>query len=36
MRYAIPIADIEQYQKFDGALVQLLAKVIEFLPNIED
>ena len=36
MQYAIPLADIEQYQKFDDALVQLLAKVIEVLPNLED
>jgi hypothetical protein len=31
-----PLADIEQNQKFDDALVEQLAKVIEVLPNLED
>jgi hypothetical protein len=32
----IPLANIEQNQKFDDALVQQLAKVIEVLSNLED
>ena len=32
----IPLANIEQKQKFDDALVQRLAKVIEVLSNLED
>ena len=32
----IPLANIEVDQKFDDALVEQLAKIIEFLPNLED
>ena len=32
----IPLADIEQDQKFDDRLVEQLAKVIKVLPNLED
>ena len=31
----IPIASIEDEQKFDSALIQLLAKIIEVLPSLE-
>ena len=31
-----PLVNIEHDQKFDYALVKRLAKIIEFLPNIED
>ncbi len=30
------LADIEHKQKFDVVLVEQLAKIIEFLPNLED
>jgi hypothetical protein len=36
MRKKFPLADIEQNQKFDGALVEQLAKVIEVLPDLEE
>lgn len=32
----IQLANIEQYQKFDDALVERLAKVLKVLPNLED
>ncbi len=32
----IPLVNIEQDQKFDSALVERLAKVLEFLPDLED
>jgi len=32
----IPLANLEQDQKFDVALVERLAKVIEVLQNLED
>jgi hypothetical protein len=32
----IPLANIEQDQKFDDALVERLAKVLKVLPNLED
>jgi hypothetical protein len=32
----IPLANIEQNQKFDDALVERLAKVIDVLPNLEN
>jgi hypothetical protein len=32
----IPLANIEVDQKFDYALVEQLAKIIEVLPNLED
>ena len=31
-----PLVNIEHNQKFDAALVKRLAKIIEFLPNLED
>jgi hypothetical protein len=31
----IPIASIEDEQKFDSALIQLLAKIIAILPSLE-
>ncbi len=31
----IPLANIEEEQKFDGAVVRLLAKVIDVLPSLE-
>jgi len=31
-----PLMNIEHNQKFSHALVKRLAKIIEFLPNIED
>ena len=31
----IPIASIEDEQKFDSALIQSLAKIIEVLPSLE-
>ena len=31
----IPIASIEDEQKFDSALIQPLAKIIEVLPSLE-
>jgi hypothetical protein len=31
----IPIASIEDGQKFDSALIQPLAKIIEILPSLE-
>ena len=30
------LVNIENDQKFDSALVKRLAKIIEFLPNLED
>jgi hypothetical protein len=32
----IPLANLERDQKFDAALVERLAKVIEVLQNLED
>ena len=32
----IPLANLEHDKKFDAALVERLAKVIEVLPNLED
>jgi hypothetical protein len=32
----LQLADIEYEQQFDYALVKKLAKILEFLPNIED
>jgi len=31
----IPIASIEDEQKFDSALIQLLVKIIEVLPSLD-
>lgn len=31
-----PLANVEQEQKFDEALVKRLAKILEDLPNLED
>ena len=31
----IPIASIEDEQKFESALIQTLAKIIEVLPSLE-
>jgi hypothetical protein len=31
-----PLVNIEHDQKFDAALVERLAKILEFLPNLED
>jgi hypothetical protein len=31
----IPIASIEEEQKFDSALIQLLVKIIEVLPSLD-
>jgi hypothetical protein len=31
-----PLVNIEQDQKFDAALVKRLAKILEFLPNLEE
>ena len=31
----IPIANIEDEQKFDSSLIQTMAKSIEFLPSLE-
>ena len=31
----IPIANIENEQKFDSSLIQTMAKSIEFLPSLE-
>ena len=36
MRRLFPLANIEQDQKFDAVLVKRLAKILEFLPNLED
>lgn len=36
MERRFSLADIEQNQKFDAALVKRLAKIIDFLPNLED
>ena len=36
MGRSIPLANLEHDQKFDAALVERLAKVIEVLPNLED
>jgi len=36
MRTATTLADIEEDQKFDRALVKRLAKIVEVLQNIED
>jgi len=36
MRRPILLANIEQDQNFDTALVKLLAKVLKVLPNLED
>ena len=36
MERPIPLANIEVDQKFDYALVEQLAKIIEVLPNLED
>jgi hypothetical protein len=30
------LLNIEQDQKFDAALVERVAKILEFLPNLED
>jgi hypothetical protein len=32
----IPLVNLEHDQKFDAALVERLAKVIEVLPDLED
>jgi hypothetical protein len=31
----IPIASIEDEQKFDSSLIQTMAKIVEFLPSLE-
>jgi hypothetical protein len=31
----IPIANIEDEQKFDSSLIQTMAKIVEFLPSLE-
>jgi hypothetical protein len=36
MERLFSLADIEDNQKFDAALVKRLAETIEFLPNLED
>jgi len=36
MRNAVPLANIEEDQKFDQALVKRLARIVEVLQNIED
>jgi hypothetical protein len=36
MERLFSLADIEHNQKFDAILVKQLAKIIEFLPNLED
>jgi len=36
MERSIPLANIEQDQKFDDALVEQLAKILKILPNLED
>jgi hypothetical protein len=36
MRKLFPLVNIEDDQKFDYALVKRLAKIIKFLPNLED
>jgi len=36
MERRFSLADIEHNQKFDAALVKRLAKIIDFLPNLED
>ena len=36
MGILLPLMNLEQDQKFDDALVKLLAKILEFLPNLED
>jgi hypothetical protein len=36
MGWLFPLVNIEQDQTFDNALVKRLAKILEFLPNIED
>lgn len=33
--YVIPIANIEEEQKFDSLLIQTIAKIIEVLPSFE-
>jgi hypothetical protein len=36
MERLFSLADIEHNQKFDAALVKRLAKIVDFLPNLED
>ena len=36
MKPAIPLADIEEDQKFDSALLKRLAKIVEVLHDLED
>jgi len=36
MGMLFPLVNIEHDQKFDDALVKRLAKIIEFLQNLED
>ena len=36
MRFTLPLANIEQDQIFDDVLVQLLSKILAFLPNLEE
>ncbi len=31
-----PLVNIEHEHKFDATLVERLAKILEFLPNLED
>jgi hypothetical protein len=31
----IPIVNIEDEQKFDGSLIQTMAKIVEVLPSLE-
>jgi hypothetical protein len=35
MKRAVPLTNLEENQEFDHALLERLAKVIEFLPNLE-
>lgn len=35
MTYFIPIANIEEEQKFDSSLIQTIAKIIMVLPSVE-
>jgi len=35
MQLSLPLANMEQDQVFDEVIVQLLARILEFLPNLE-
>jgi hypothetical protein len=36
MKPAIPLADIEEDEKFDSDLLKRLAKIVQVLHNLED